>query len=111
MLDELWGDDHPLSADFERYMDPENSFTPEGAEPVEETAVLAQEFLAEIGRKPGRHVVFSHGGLIRIMASVFIGNNPKHSGRLKVDNCHAVAFKWYENPPHQLLAVNLPPTF
>lgn len=108
-FDELWGDDHPLSVEFKAYMRDEDPITPEGAESAEETARVVQPFLDELGVRPGRYVAFSHGGLIRIIASIFAGNDPSHSGRLKVQNCHAVALKWYPKPPHQVLAVNLPP--
>lgn len=106
---DLWDGKHPLSAQFNDYMDHDDPIVPEGAEPVGVTASKVNSFLEELGQVPGRYVVFSHGGVLRIIASIFAGNDPKHAHRLKVNNCHAVALKWFPEPPHQVLAINLPP--
>ncbi|UJA20959.1 histidine phosphatase family protein [Thermoleophilia bacterium SCSIO 60948] len=108
-FDELWAGTHELSPLFDAYMDEEDPVAPEGAEPIAFSAAKAAEFLATLEAKPGRYVCFSHGGLLRIMACVFAGTDPKYSRRLKLDNCHALVLKWYPKPPHQVLAVNLPP--
>jgi broad specificity phosphatase PhoE len=110
VFSQLWSGDHRLSPAFMEHMDEDNPVTPEGAEPIEGTVERVSSFLADLERTPGRYVAFSHGGLLRIMASMFAGGNPRRSHRLKLDNCHAIALKWYPNPPHQVLAINLPPS-
>lgn len=110
VLKDLWEEGHELSSQFTSYMDEKNPVVPDGAESIEETEAKAAALLSDLGEQPGRVVAFSHGGLLRILASMFAGSEARYAHRLKVDNCHAIALKWYPRPPHQVLAVNLPPS-
>jgi broad specificity phosphatase PhoE len=60
-------------------------------------------------RRRRRHLAVSHGAFIRILLCVFLGSDPRLYRRLKVDNCHAALLKFYPEPPHQLVGLNLPP--
>lgn len=51
----------------------------------------------------------SHGAFIRILLCEFVGLDPRLYVRLKIDNCHAALLKFYAEPPHQLVGLNLAP--
>lgn len=106
---ELWGGVHPLSEDFAAYVRETNPVVPEGAEDPVEAGRKVAELLDELGNSPGNYVLVSHGGLTRIAAAAFLGLNPRLALRMKIDNCHALALKWYAKPPHQVLGINVPP--
>jgi broad specificity phosphatase PhoE len=82
---------------------------PDGVESIGASAARARGFLDEIEARPGRHFAASHGGLIRILASEFLGLPPSYYRRLKLSNCHAALLKFYPEPPHQLAGWNLAP--
>jgi len=109
VFSELWGGTHRLSPVFARSVAEEDPEIPDGAEHPAETASKLCGLLEELEAAPGRYLLVSHGGLIRALAAEFAGTDPPYARRLKLDNCHAVALKWYDKPPHQVLAVNLPP--
>jgi broad specificity phosphatase PhoE len=84
---------------------------PKGAESSEDAAARASSFLQEIATLGGGHyLAFSHGGLMRILVCAFLGLDPCHYRRIKIDNCHGVLLKFYEQPPHQLAGLNISPT-
>ncbi len=83
---------------------------PPGAEPLEQSVPRARSFLAEIEGMPGWHLAVSHGAFIRILVCVFLGCDPRLYRRLKLDNCHAELLKFYPDPPHQLVVLNLAAT-
>jgi broad specificity phosphatase PhoE len=47
---------------------------------------------------------------MRILVCAFLGLDPCHYRRIKIDNCHGVLLKFYEQPPHQLAGLNISPT-
>lgn len=107
---ELWGGEDELAEEFAAFMRETDPVIPAGAEDPRETAAEVAGLLDELGREKGHFLISTHGGLVRVLACRFIGMEPRLAGRLKVDNCHALALKWYDEPPHQALAVNLPPS-
>ena len=109
VLNELWGGNHRLSMAFARYVAEKAPEIPDGAEHPAETASKLSGLLKELEAAPGRYLLVSHGGLIRVLAAECAGTDPLLARRLKLHNCHAVALKWYDKPPHQVLGVNLPP--
>jgi broad specificity phosphatase PhoE len=104
------GGDKALCEAYARSMDETDPVFPEGAESLESSTSRAREFLLEIERMPGRHFAASHGGFIRILLCAFIGLDPRYYMRLKIDNCHAALIKFWPQPPHQLVGLNLSPT-
>lgn len=104
------GTDPALRDAYVSYTDELEPVYPPGAEPLEQSVARARSFLAEIEGMPGRHLAVSHGAFIRILVCVFLGCDPRLYRRLKLDNCHATMLKFYPEPPHQLVGLNLAPT-
>lgn len=103
------GPDKALCAAYARSTDESNPVFPEGAESLDSSTARVREFLREIEMTPGRHFAASHGGLIRILLCEFLGLDARYYIRLKVDNCHAALIKFFPQPPHQLVGLNLAP--
>ena len=103
------GGDEELCSAYARYTDETNPVYPSGAEPLERSSGRARAFLTEIEATPGRFFTASHGGFVRILICEFLGLDPRFYIRLKVDNCHAALLKFYPQPPHQLVGLNLAP--
>ncbi len=95
------------AAAFAAYMDEENPVMPEGAVSPEDAAAIAGTFIDDVAVRPGRHIAFSHGALIRILACEFLGTPPAYYRRLRLDNCHAALWKFWPQPPHQFAGWNL----
>lgn len=104
------GRDLALTSAYARYVDEADPVFPSGAEPLERSTARARGFLDEIEATPGRYFAASHGAMIRLLISDFLGLDPRRYTRLKLDNCHAALLKFYPEPPHQLVGLNLPPT-
>jgi len=104
------GADQALCAAYARSTDESNPVFPERAESLESSTARARGFLREIGMAPGRHFAASHGSFIPILLCEFLGLDARYYIRLKVDNCHAALIKFFPNPPHQLVGLNLAPT-
>lgn len=104
-FDELRNGKHAVA--FADYQHETNPIFPEGAETMEESVAKAESLLAEVAENPGRHLMFSHGAFLRILTQVAIGGAPNCYRRLKLGNCHGVIFKFYPNPPHQMVAWNI----
>ncbi len=100
-------EDGDLAAEFAAYQREENPVMPESAVSPEDAAAIAGTFISDVAARPGRHVAFAHGALIRILACGFLGMPPAYYRRLRLDNCHAALWKFYECPPHQLAGWNL----
>jgi broad specificity phosphatase PhoE len=94
---------------YARYVDESNPVFPPGAEPLDQSAARARDFLTDIETTPRRHLAVSHGAFIRILLCVFLGADPTIYRRLKLDNCHAALLKFYPQLPHQLVGLNLSP--
>jgi probable phosphoglycerate mutase len=94
---------------YARYVDEANPVFPPGAEPLDQSAARARDFLTAIEAKPGRHLAVSHGAFTRILLCDFLGADPALYRRLKLDNCHGALLKFYPQPPHQLAGFNLAP--
>ena len=104
------GADLALRDAYASYTDELEPVYPPGAEPLDESVARARGLLAEIEVAPGRHLAVSHGAFIRIMLCEFLGCDPRFYRRLKIDNCHAALLKFYPEPPHQIVGLNLWPT-
>jgi broad specificity phosphatase PhoE len=94
---------------YARHVDETDPVFPSGAELLEHSAARARDFLTDIETTPGKHLAISHGAFIRILLCEFLGADPKVYRRLELDNCHAALIKFYPQPPHQLVGLNLPP--
>ena len=103
------GPDRGLCDAYARYCDERDPAYPPGAEPLAQTTARARGFLSAVEAAPGRHLAVSHGTLIRILLCDFLGTDPQLFRRLKVSNCHAALLKFYAEPPHQLVAMNIAP--
>lgn len=104
-FEELRNGEHAKA--FADYQHEINPIFPEGAETIQESVAKAESLLTEVAENPGRHLMFSHGAFLRILTQVAIGGNPNCYRRLKLGNCHGVIFKFYPNPPHQIVAWNI----
>lgn len=105
VFDELYNGE--MSEAFHSYQDETNPITPEGGEDIKDSVIKANALLDQAAANPGRHLMFSHGAFLRIMACVSMGGNPNCYRRLKLDNCCGIIVKFYPNPPNQLLALNI----
>jgi broad specificity phosphatase PhoE len=94
---------------YARYVDETDPAFPPGAEPLDQSAARARDFLTDIEAMPGRHLEVSHGAFIRILLCEFLDADPALYRRLKLDNCHAALLRFYPQPPHQLVGLNLSP--
>jgi probable phosphoglycerate mutase len=103
------GPDLGLCDAYARYCDELDPLYPPGAEPLDQTIVRACSFLSGVEAAPGRHLAVSHGTFIRILLCGFLGTDARLFRRLKVSNCHAALLKFYPEPPHQLVAMNIAP--
>lgn len=103
---ELENGEHSLA--FAKYQDEINPVFPDGTETTDETVKKAEELLDEVYKTPGRHLMFSHGAFLRVLTMVALGGSPNCYRRLKLGNCHGFVMKFYPEPPHQLLAWNVP---
>ena len=81
---------------------------PPGAEPWPAVLTRVQSLLEDAHREGGRTFIVGHGALLRILACVVMGLDPTHFRRLKLDNCGLIVVRFYECPPNQILAFNLP---
>jgi probable phosphoglycerate mutase len=95
---------------YARYVDETDPVFPPGAEPLDQSAARARDFLADVEATQGRHLAVSHGAFIRILLCEFLGADPRLYRRLKLDNCHAALLKFYAQPPHQIVGLNLAPS-
>jgi broad specificity phosphatase PhoE len=68
---------------------------PRGAQPLDQSAARAGDFLADVEARPGRHLAVSQGAFIRILLCLFLGADPTRYRHLKLDNGHAVLLKFY----------------
>lgn len=109
VFSQLRSAEHPLSRAFAAYQDEIAPSFPSGAEPLEETVTKVSSLLEEIAATPGHWFLSSHGALLRILTQVFCGGDPACYRRLKLDNGHLVACRFFPGPPHQLVHFNLPP--
>jgi len=102
---ELRNGHHRLA--FSAYQSEVDPVFPEGTETLEQSVAKAESLLSQVQENPGRQLMFSHGAFIRILAQVAIGGNPSYYRRLKLNNCHAAIFRFYPDPPHQMVAWNV----
>jgi probable phosphoglycerate mutase len=101
------GPDRALRDAYSRYCDELDPLYPPGAEPLGQTVARVRGFLSDVESKPGRHLAVSHGTLIRILLCEFLGTDARLFRRLKISNSHAALLKFYPEPPHQLVGLNL----
>jgi broad specificity phosphatase PhoE len=106
-FDNLDNDRDPLSPAWHAYNDKATPVVPDGAVAPSDAAVGAHTFLEMAARTPGRHIAASHGALIHIMAAAWLQMPVPQYTLFKLDNCAAALWKFWDEPPHQLVGWNL----